>query len=169
MAENGFLRAKADRNHAWRLVWLLGVYFDRIRLIIHFGALLMPYGQTLRPWSCSSMTAIAATGYCAGVIQNGQQLLRPHPALDIHFFVRDAPRRLHHVVVLRPAGTELAFPVLWNLGSHDRCTQVRNVTIKVHRTFAVAILHLAIGRTHPAQRLNAALHAFRHSRALARS
>lgn len=95
-------------------------------------------------------------------IQDGQDLLRSCPGFDIDFFIRDAARRLDHGVVLDAAGAEFAVSVRWNVKSERGRTKMGDVTEKGNRALAVAVLQFAVGRTHSAERLDAALHALRH-------
>src|SRR5438094_345902 len=69
--------------------------------------------------------------------------------------------------MLASAGTKLTVAVRRNFRSNDRGTQVSDVTKKRNWTLAVPIFQFTIRRTHPAERLNAALRALGDSRAFA--
>src|ERR1035438_7867423 len=103
----------------------------------------------------------------AGIVQNWQDLLWPHQALHVDFFGSNPPRRFHHCLVLAATCTKITLPMRRNLSSDHCGPQMGNVAKKVHGTLFISVLHLAVSRAHPAQRLNATLNAFRHARALA--
>src|SRR3984957_14829757 len=115
------------------------------------------------------MTAAATAGPDVGIGENGKYLLRPRPAFNVNFLICNPACRLHHAVVLTATRAELTLSVRWNLNSHDCRPQVCDLTEKFHGTLAVPVFHLAIGRTHPAQRLDPALDALGYLRALARA
>ena len=66
-----------------------------------------------------------------------------------------------------PTRAELALPMRRGLNSNHRRPQVRHLTKKLDWTFTIPALQFPIRRTHPAQRLNAALHTLSHPRTLA--
>src|SRR5208282_808391 len=99
------------------------------------------------------------------IIQNWQDLLRAHPGVYINLLALNPSRGLAHFFIATAAGTEFAISVRGNLGTDRGSAQVRDVAEKFHRAFAVAVLEFAIGRAHPAERLDTASHALGHSRA----
>src|SRR6266567_2303495 len=101
----------------------------------------------------------------ARIVQDGKDLLRTHPALYINLLASNLARRLQNFLMLSAASTELTLPMRRNINSDRRRPQMCHMAKKLHRTFSVAILHFAIGRTHPAERLNPALNTLRYSRA----
>ena len=66
-------------------------------------------------------------------------------------------------------GTKFAITMGWNFDSYDRGAKVSHMTKELNRALPVPVFHLAIRRTHTAERLNAAFDAFRDSGALTRS
>src|SRR3984885_5990899 len=78
-------------------------------------------------------------------------------------------RRLHHFGVLTTACTKFTLAVRRNIHANGGSPQVSNVAEEFDRALAISAFHLAIGRTHPTQRLDAALLALRYPRTLARA
>src|ERR1035441_10579560 len=139
MAQHRLLRAQANRRQSRWLVWLLAA--GLVRFAIH-----QPHpfvGRSVVP------TTPAPAHRRARIIQDRKDLLWSHPALYVDLLAYNPPRRLQHARVLSSACAEFAFPVRWNFHPDHLRPQMRNIAKKLHRTFPISVLHLAVGRTHP--------------------
>src|SRR5271165_514142 len=103
----------------------------------------------------------------ACIVQDRQNVLRPHPTLHIDFLIRNPARRFQHGLVLPPPGAEFAFPMRRNLSTNCCRSQMGHVAKELHRALPISVFQLAIRRAHGAQRLDAALDALRDPRTLA--
>src|SRR5258706_5606282 len=92
-------------------------------------------------------------------------MLRRHPAVDIDLLALNAARRFKNFAVLPSADAEFTLSMRRNFGSDHSCPEVGDIAKKLNWALFVAIFHLAIRRTHPAERLNATFDTLSHPRA----
>ena len=101
--------------------------------------------------------AVAATAGRDHIVQDGKVLLRPHPAFYVNFFGANPVRGILQCIMLTSANAKFTLSMGRNLNSDRRRSQVSDLAEKSNRTLTIAVFHLSIRRTHPTQRLNAAL------------
>src|SRR5579862_3987703 len=125
----------------------------------------------LSPAAALSGMAAASTSFRrgAGIIQNLKNVLRARPGFNIDLFLANLARRLLQLFELASAAAEFAIAVRGDFFLQNRRAQVRHVAKKFHRRFAIAVLHFPVGRTHPAESLNAAIDALGDASPLARA
>jgi hypothetical protein len=96
------------------------------------------------------------------IIEYWQNMLRPHPTLNINFPARDSYGGIQERSMLTSAEAELTFPMRRRFDANYRRPQMGYMTEKLHRALSIAVFHFAVGGAHAAQRLYPALDALRH-------